>query len=82
MKTLEPNNDALLSDLRTLIGTAQERIATNVNTELTMLYWHIGRRIRIDILQEERAKYGDEIVQTLAVQLTTEFGKGFTRIGQ
>jgi predicted nuclease of restriction endonuclease-like (RecB) superfamily len=78
MKTLETNNDALLSDLRILISTAQERIATSVNAELTMLYWHIGRRIRIDILQEERAKYGDEIVQTLAVQLTTEFGKGFT----
>jgi predicted nuclease of restriction endonuclease-like (RecB) superfamily len=77
MKTLETNNDALLSDLRTLIGTAQERIATSVNTELTMLYWHIGRRIRIDILQEERAKYGDEIVATLSQKLTAEFGRGF-----
>lgn len=77
MKTLETNNDALLSDIRKLISTAQKRIATNVNTELTMLYWHIGRRIRMDILQEERATYGDEIVATLSQKLTAEFGRGF-----
>ncbi len=78
MNTLETRHNALLSDIRTLVSTAQERIATSVNTELTMLYWHIGRRIRTDILQEERAKYGDEIVQKLSAQLTAEFGKGFT----
>jgi hypothetical protein len=32
-----------------------------------------------DVLQNERAEYGKEIVQTLSAQLTQEFGRGFGR---
>jgi hypothetical protein len=31
------------------------------------------------VLNHERAEYGQEIVQTLAAQLTQEFGRGFGR---
>jgi predicted nuclease of restriction endonuclease-like (RecB) superfamily len=44
---------------------------------LVTLYWHIGRRIRQDILKEKRAGYGEEIVVTLSRQLVLEFGRGF-----
>ena len=40
----------------------------------TMLYWEIGRRIRQDILEEERAAYGKEIVAALGRQLESEKG--------
>ena len=49
------------------------------NAALTMLHWQIGRRIRQDILREQRADYGDQIVTSLATQLTVEFGRGFGR---
>ena len=49
-----------------------------MNSALVWLYWNIGKRIREDVLQDKRAKYGDEIVATLSRQLTIEFGKGFT----
>ena len=42
------------------------------------LYWHIGKRIREDILHEQRAEYGEQIVSTLSQQLTVEYGRGFT----
>ena len=70
---------ALLSDVRQLIASAREQTARVVNTTLVMMYWHIGRRIQTDVLNNERAGYGQEIVQTLSEQLTAEFGRGFGR---
>ena len=69
----------LLAELRELVQSARERVATKANSELTMLYWHIGRRLRTEILQEQRAEYGKRIVDTVAADLTARFGKGFER---
>jgi len=69
----------LLGDLRTLIEGARERVAATVNQELTLLYWDIGRRIHTDILAQQRAEYGKQVVAALARHLTQEFGRGFTR---
>jgi predicted nuclease of restriction endonuclease-like (RecB) superfamily len=44
-----------------------------------LLYWKVGERIRLDILQEKRAGYGEEICSTLSNQLRGEFGDGFSR---
>ena len=70
---------ALLADLRELILQARESVARAVDSGLTTLYWHVGRRIRQDILNEKRAEYGEQIVSALGTQLTTEFGRGFSR---
>lgn len=69
----------LLKELRALIDEARTRVAHQVNTELVALYWHIGQRIRKEILQNERAEYGKEIVESLAKQLTMEYGQGYSR---
>lgn len=43
------------------------------------LYWHIGKII-IEIQDDdERAKYGDEILEKLSIKLTNEFGRGFSK---
>jgi len=60
----------LISDIRRLIETARQNVAVTVNAGLTILYWHIGSRIRQDILKQKRAAYGKEIVATLSQQLT------------
>jgi predicted nuclease of restriction endonuclease-like (RecB) superfamily len=67
----------LLVDLRELILQARENVARTVDSGLTVLYWHVGRRIRQDILREKRADYGRQIVSALSVQLEKEFGRGF-----
>ena len=67
----------LLDDVRKLILEAREETAQAINAALTLTYWHIGDRIRRDILQEKRAEYGEEIVSALGRQLETEFGGGF-----
>ena len=43
------------------------------------LYWHIGKII-IEIQDgDERAKYGNEILEKLSIKLTNEFGRGFSK---
>src|SRR5881396_1985938 len=69
---------SLLAEVRGLILAAREQVARAVDSGLVTLYWHIGRRIRQDILKEKRAEYGAEIVAALGRQLSEEFGRGFT----
>ncbi|AKB31677.1 Putative cytoplasmic protein [Methanosarcina siciliae HI350] len=71
------NNSLLVNDIRQMIEETRSTVATAVNAGLTMLYWHIGNRIREEILGGERAGYGQEIVVSLGRELTAEFGRGF-----
>lgn len=73
------NNTAFIENISQLIRSSKQRMATAVNAELTLLYWHIGNRINQYILQGERAEYGQEIVRTLADKLTEQFGKGWSK---
>ena len=68
----------LLNDLRKIINSARSRVAATANYELTAMYWHIGDRINRDVLKNERAEYGKQIVSQVATQLQEEYGtKGF-----
>ena len=67
--------DTLLSDIRALIEQARERMAQTVNAELVILNWHIGKRIQKDVLAQERAEYGKQIVATVSRQLTCRVWK-------
>jgi len=68
----------LLSDLRELIQSARQRVATVANTTHTMLCWHVGRRLLKENLQDGRAAYGKRILATVSQQLQAEFGEGYT----
>ena len=68
----------LLADVRELILQARAGVARAVDSGLTTLYWHVGQRIRQDILKEKRAEYGRKIVSALGTQLEMEFGRGFS----
>ena len=72
------NTSILISDLRQIIENAQGRVASTANSELTMMYWHIGNRINHDVLGNERAAYGKQIVSMVSTQLQDMYGtKGF-----
>lgn len=74
----QPNTAPLLAELRRLIDDARRSAAVTVNAELTSMYWRIGSRIRNEVLQGERAGYGDQILPTLSKQLTDEYGRSFS----
>lgn len=68
----------LLNDLRQIIDAARSHVAATANYELTAMYWHIGNRINNEVLGNERAEYGKQIVSQVATQLQEEYGtKGF-----
>ena len=76
--SLEPIRlEHLIGDLRQMIDQARESIASTVNSRLTMLYWHLGNRVRKEILKEERAAYGQSIVASVSRQLTLTYGRSF-----
>ncbi|NGX54756.1 MAG: hypothetical protein KR126chlam2_00375 [Chlamydiae bacterium] len=76
---LEPASlDHLIGELRQMIDQTRETIASTVNSRLTMLYWHLGNRVRKEVLREERAEYGHSIVASVSRQLTLCYGKGFS----
>ncbi len=71
-------SDELFGDVAGLIERARTRAAVAVNSELVMLYWSVGKRIREDVLGGERAAYGAQVVRRLAERLTERYGRGYT----
>ncbi|MDI6802886.1 MAG: PDDEXK nuclease domain-containing protein [Bacteroidota bacterium] len=69
----------LFTEIRSLIETTRGQVAQAVNSSLVLLYWQIGKMIRTNVLGEERAEYGQQIVSTLSKQLVNEYGNGFSR---
>ena len=67
----------LSAEVGELIRAARQQVAQAANAALTTLYWEIGARIRRDVLKDERAEYGAEIVAALGRHLEGQFGRGF-----
>lgn len=69
----------LFGDIQQLIEESRQRVAVEVNSTITMLYWQIGNRINEEIEGKDRIElYGKEIVATLWRQLTEEYGAAFS----
>jgi len=73
------NNNNLYVEIKELIQITRKQTASAVNAELTILYWKIGKRISVEILEGERAEYGKKIVKNLSIELTMVFGKGWSK---
>lgn len=70
----------ILKDVREIIEISRENAYQAVNTALVKRNWLLGQRIAQEELSgESRAEYGIEIIKKLSKDLTTEYGKGFTK---
>ena len=69
--------ESLLNELSQLIEQSRQQLVSQANSELTLLFWHMGKRINQNILQNKRGDYGKQIVVTLARQLTGKYGRNF-----
>lgn len=67
----------LVQDLGRMIDAARKQLAVAANAALTTLYWHIGHRVRTEVLEEQRAEYGAQIVAAVGRQLEARYGRGF-----
>jgi predicted nuclease of restriction endonuclease-like (RecB) superfamily len=73
-----PQQEPLFFEIKNLIETSKNNVAVTVNSEMTMLYWNIGKRVNDEVLQNSRAEYSKQIVVSLARQLEIEYGKGWS----
>ena len=69
----------LFENIKTLLHEARTAVAKNINTAMVMTYFEIGRMIVVDEQQgKKRAGYAEETLKNLSLDLTGEFGKGFS----
>ncbi|WP_436226177.1 DUF1016 N-terminal domain-containing protein [Cupriavidus necator] len=67
-------------DIVALLEAARRAAARSVNALMTASYWEIGRRI-VEFEQggQDRAAYGEALIERLSADLTDRFGRGFSR---
>ena len=70
-------NEQLFNDVCGIIDNTKRNIATYLNSEICMTNWYVGKRIKEDVLQNQRAEYGKQIIKKLAVSLTEKYGSGW-----
>ena len=69
----------LIHDISKLIESAKAHISREFNLTLVVLNWHIGYRINQEILKNERADYGQQLIKNLADQLQIKYGQGYDK---
>ncbi len=69
----------LLERVVAILEQARGNVVRAVNTQMVWAYWLIGREI-VQELQggEERAAYGQQVLDTLARSLSQRYGRGFS----
>lgn len=77
-QNLENTND-LVGEIKTLIEHSKQQVSIAVNATITMLYWHIGKKINSEILKDKRAEYGKQIVASLSYELEVAYGNGWSK---
>lgn len=77
LDTTKGNLIVLASEIKLLIEQSRARVAVQVNTAATILYWNIGKRIREEVLNGRRAEYGKRVLSELSKELTLAFGRGW-----
>lgn len=74
-----PGYESILASMVELVESARRLSARSVNSVMTATYWEVGRRI-VESEQggKKRAKYGSQLIDRLAIDLTERFGRGFS----
>lgn len=74
------NYQAIITDIKDIISSGQKVAYNATNKAMILTYWHVGKRI---VEQEqngnERAQYGQALIDALADELTKEYGKSFSK---
>jgi len=72
-------NQSLIPDIKAIIATSKDIAIKAVDSERTIMYWNIGKRIFEEEQQgKDRADYGTYLIKFLSEQLLPEYGTGFS----
>ena len=78
LKEYEYLDNDFYEEVKDVLEQARKRIYRNIQNEMVLAYWQIGKMIVDKQGGEARAKYGDGLIKELSAQMTIDFGKGFT----
>ena len=68
-----------VAEIRDILAQARKKTYTAINSAMVEAYWLMGKRIVEEEQQgNQRANYGEAILKSLSIELTDEFGKGFS----
>jgi len=73
------NIDDLYNRIVTLIENAKRNVVLKVNSEMTFLYWNIGKDITDNVLNNQKAEYGKSVIKKLSEKLVVEYGRGYSK---
>ena len=65
------------NDIKEVLEQARKRVYRNIQSEMVLAYWQIGKMIVDKQGGNPRADYGDGLLKELSIQLTKDFGRGF-----
>lgn len=71
--------EVLFKDSCFIIDQAHVAAYRSVNDTIIKRNWLIGRRIQREILKDQRAEYGEQIIKKLSEDLTAKYGRGFKK---
>lgn len=69
----------LYQQIRQILDSAKQSAIVQVNQTLVLAYWNVGKVIKNEIVNGERAKYGEQTIQNTATRLVQEYGGGFSK---
>ena len=71
------NITLLYNKIANKIEIAKKNVAIHINNQMTILYWNIGKDIKENVLNYEKAEYGKSIIKELSQKLIEEYGRGY-----
>lgn len=76
---LQGETNTLVHDACIIIEQAQKSAYSAVNETLIKRNWLLGMRIQHEVLKDQRAEYGEQIIKSLSEALIGRYGQGFTK---
>jgi predicted nuclease of restriction endonuclease-like (RecB) superfamily len=72
-------NGSLMDRVVSILEQARANVARSVNSNMVIAYWLIGREIVQELQKgEDRAEYGESVLDDLSKQLSKRYGRGFS----
>lgn len=79
MQELKKHNAPdLIQEISLLIEESKLHVVRTANSALTLLFWQVGKRVNDEILKNDRAQYGKQIIANVSAQLELKYGRNFT----
>ena len=70
--------ESFYEEVKNIMMSARYKVYRSANSAMVEAYWLIGKRIVEKQGGETKAKYGDALIKELSIQMTKDFGKGYT----